>query len=636
MLSPTFDKTLLDFAPVTKAGITRERMATLKNDPAPQDVDLSALLSEIIERRLLHAVYQPIIAMRSGDIVGHEGLIRGPAESPLHMPGWLFSTARRNRLAGVMERLSREIVAKSFVGMGLQGKLFLNVSPDVFTQYPAHDGDLVAYLQQIGLSPQGVIIELTENQPINDLEKMREAVLYYRELGFEVAIDDLGEGFASLRLWSELRPEFVKIDKHFIQGVSQDPIKLEFVKAIQQIAACCGSKVIAEGIETPQDFRVVRDIGITYGQGYFIARPSARPPAEPDEGARLALKADGITVYPGFENVKNRSAKARKLLIEAHPVSPETVNDDVCQIFNENPDLISVPVVRDGIPVGLIHRHNLIDRFARPFRRELYGRKPCTMFMQDSPLIVEHDLSIEKLSVLVVDGDPRYLTDGFIITENGRYLGVGTARDLIREITQMQINAARYANPLTLLPGNVPISEHLERLLNAGASFCACHFDIDNFKPFNDVYGYFKGDEIIRLVGLLLSQNCNPERDFIGHIGGDDFVVMFQSQDWEKRCRKILEQFGQQVQALLCKEDRMRGGYVTEDRRGQETFYPFPSLSIGAVMVHASELATHLDVSVAAADAKRQAKRIEGNSLFIERRNVIGAASRKIPVTSSA
>ena len=587
------------------------------------------MLAEIADRRLLHAVYQPIIAMRSGDIVGYEGLIRGPVGSPLHMPGWLFKTAKHDGLTGIMEGMSREIVAKTFVGMSLPGKLFLNVSPDVFTQCSARDGGLIDYLGQIGLSPQAVIIELTENQPSSDLEKMREAVLYYRKLGFEVAIDDLGEGFASLRLWSELRPEFVKIDKHFIQGVSQDPIKLEFVKAIQQIAACCGSKVIAEDIETLQDFRVVRDIGITYGQGYFIARPNALPPTEPDEEARLALKADGIAVYPGFESAGNRSANAHKLLIEIRPVSPETVNDDVLEIFNQDPSLISVPVVSKGVPLGLIHRYDLIDRFARPYRRELYGRKPCTMFMRGSPLVVEHDLSIEKLSALVVDGDPRYLTEGFIITEQGRFLGIGTARDLIREITQMQINAARYANPLTLLPGNVPISEHVERLLNAGASFCACHFDIDNFKPFNDVYGYYKGDEIIRVVGHLLLQHCNPERDFVGHVGGDDFVVMFQSQDWERRCREVLEQFSQQVQALLSKKDRVRGGFMAEDRRGQEVFYPFPSLSIGAVMVHASELATHLDVSVAAAEAKRQAKRVEGNSLFIERRNVIRTGERE-------
>src|SRR5258705_13346919 len=103
--------------------------------------------------------------------------------------------------------------------MHLAGKLFLNVSPEVLAQSPAEQGNLAAYVKNIGLSAEQGIIELTENQPTYDLARMRQAILYYRGLGFEVAIDDLGEGFSSLRLWSELRPEFVKVAKHFIQGV---------------------------------------------------------------------------------------------------------------------------------------------------------------------------------------------------------------------------------------------------------------------------------------------------------------------------------------------------------------------------------------------------------------------------------
>ncbi len=582
--------------------------------------ELQVVLQDIIANRRLHAVLQPIITMRTGEIVGYEGLIRGPVDSPLHMPGWLFEIAGRHGHAREIEHLSRQVVAETFVNLRLPGKLFLNVSPDLLAQSPVERGNLAAYVKDIGLSPERLIIELTENQPTYDLAQMRDAILYYRGLGFEVAIDDLGEGFSSLRLWSELRPDFVKVDKHFIQGVSQDSLKLEFVKAIQQIAACCGSRVVAEGIENRQDFRVVRDLGIAYGQGYFIAHPAAQPAREPDAAARQALQSYGIAVYPGIECVSNRTIKARKLMIEVSPVSPITENDEVYAIFNEQPDLISLPVVRDGMPVGLIHRYNLIDRFTRPFRRELYGRKPCTMFMQTAPLVVEHDISIQDLSALVADGDPRYLADGFIIAQNGRYLGIGTARDLIREITQLQINAARYANPLTLLPGNVPITEHIDRLLSAGTAFCACYCDVDNFKPFNDVYGYHKGDEIIRMTGRVMSQQSDPERDFIGHIGGDDFIVLFQSMDWEHRCRAALEQFALQVPTLLSEDDRARGGLVGEDRRGQEMFFPFPTLSIGAVVVHANELTSHLEVSAAAADAKKQAKRIAGNSLFTERR----------------
>jgi GGDEF domain-containing protein len=119
-----------------------------------------------------------------------------------------------------------------------------------------------------------------------------------------------------------------------------------------------------------------------------------------------------------------------------------------------------------------------------------------------------------------------------------------------------------------------------------------------------------------------MSQQCDPERDFIGHIGGDDFIVLFQSMDWEHRCRMALEQFALHVPTLLSEEDRARGGLMSEDRRGEETFFPFPTLSIGAVVVHTNELTSHLEVSAAAADAKKQAKRIAGNSLFTERRRL--------------
>ena len=106
-----------------------------------------------------------------------------------------------------------------------------------------------------------MIIEITENQPTFDFEGMRDALLHYRGMGFKIAIDDLGEGFSSLRLWSELRPEFIKIDMHFVQGVDTDPIKLQFLKSIQHIADSCGTHVIAEGVETEAELRVVKISG---------------------------------------------------------------------------------------------------------------------------------------------------------------------------------------------------------------------------------------------------------------------------------------------------------------------------------------------------------------------------------------
>ena len=125
-----------------------------------------------------------------------------------------------------------------------------------------------------------IIVELTEQNSAPNIGDLREVLKLLRMNGIEVAIDDLGQGFSSLWLWSEVRPELVKVDMHFIQGVSRDPIKFQFLKSIQQIADSSGAKLIAEGIEERNDLLVVRDLGIAYGQGYLIARPVADPPRE--------------------------------------------------------------------------------------------------------------------------------------------------------------------------------------------------------------------------------------------------------------------------------------------------------------------------------------------------------------------
>ena len=158
----------------------------------------------------------------------------------------------------------------------------------------------------------------------------------------------------------------------------------------------------------------------------------------------------------------------------------------------------------------------------------------------------------------------------------------------MREITQMQINAARYANPLTLLPGNVPIDEHIDRLLENGTRFSACYIDLDHFKPYNDVYGYRKGDDMLRLTGKILSGHCDPQKDFVGHIGGDDFIILFQSEDWEQRCRAIIDAFVAAVPDFYCTEDRKRGGYISEDRRGKQVFHTLATISLGLVKVEPS------------------------------------------------
>ncbi|MGA8864904.1 MAG: phosphodiesterase [Gallionella sp.] len=574
-------------------------------------------LQEIIDQRDLSVLFQPIIDFSSGTILGFEGLIRGPADNPLHSPVNLFGAARQQGLFFEIEMLCRQVVMEVFAAQNLPGQLFLNVSPDVLTHTAFKNEQTLAYLEEIGIAPERVIIEVTENQPTFDFAGMREALLYYRNLGFKIALDDLGEGFSSLRLWSELRPEFVKVDMHFVQGVNADPLKQQFLRSIQGIALSSGTQVIAEGIETAAEFRTICDIGIAGGQGYFIARPTHIPSLNLPAEVSCLINSKHLAEQP---HRNARIATIESILSYVEPVHPETDIEKIFFCFSEQKSLRAIPVVKNGRPVGLINRHEFVDSIAQPYRRELLSKKPCSSLMNAEPLLVEKSTPIHELSGFLSESEIRHFTDGFIITEQGRYLGIGTGQDLLREITKAQIETARHANPLTLLPGNVPINEHIEYLLQTGKSFAVCYGDIDNFKPFNDVCGYPKGDELIQFTARLLGSVCDPMHDFIGHIGGDDFILVMQSTDWKHRCHRALSAFAQTSPALFDNEHRSAGGYLSSDRKGRIIHHPLPTLSIGVTWVNPECFSSHHEVAKAATDAKKMAKEKSGNSLFIERR----------------
>ena len=576
-------------------------------------------LQDILNQRSLSALFQPVMDISSGTFFGFEGLIRGPADSPLHSPFNLFGAAKQQGLSLEVEMLCRQIVLESFSAQNLPGKLFLNVSPDSLTHPSFKTGQTLAYLENLGIDPQRVIIEITENQPTFDFEGMRNALLHYRSMGFQIALDDLGEGFSSLRLWSELRPEFVKVDMHFVQGINTDPLKQQFLRSIQSIALSSGTQVIAEGIETAAEFRVIRDIGIACGQGYFIARPNPVPPLNPPAEVGCLINADCAVEQPYSSR---RSIAVEVLSRYVEPVHPDTEIDKIFACFSANKDLRAIPVVNHGRPVGLISRFEFVDCFSQPYRRELLGKKGCKKIMCAEPLLVEKTNPIHELSSFLSESQIRHFTDGFIITDQGRYIGFGTGQDLLREITNAQIETARYANPLTLLPGNVPINEHIDFLLQSGKSFAVCYCDIDTFKPFNDVYGFRRGDELIQITGKLLKNACDLQSDFIGHIGGDDFILVMQSADWENRCNQVLASFSRETLVLFDEKHRSASGYSSEDRQGNIVHHPLPTLSIGAIWADREVFHSHHEVAEAASVAKKMAKKKTGNSLFVERREL--------------
>jgi diguanylate cyclase (GGDEF)-like protein len=591
-------------------------LSLLADESALSSAELTPLFLDILQNNSVNALFQPIIDFNKQSIFGYESLIRGPSDSPLHNPMMLFDVARREGRLTDLDLLCRRTGIKGFKEKRLSGKLFLNTTPQGLLEPGHKTGLTLEFLQEIGLRPEHVVIELTEQYPMNDLRVMGKALSHYREMGFEIAIDDLGAGYSGLRRWSELRPEYVKIDRHFIQSIHSDSVKQSFVRSIVDIAKELNCKVIAEGIECREESQILMEMGITYGQGYFFARPEASPPYTLPEV--LFRYSDRRITRHQFQ--QNREGIA-DLLINAPYLNAIHALEDAYQLFVKDESITAIPIVDDLLsPVGLIRRSKLLSTFSTQFGRSLHGAKSVQNFMDGSIVVVEKDWNIEQVSNLVTDNMQSQIEADFIIVEQGKYIGVGKVLGLLKKITDLQIRNARYANPLTLLPGNVPIYECLDQLTREQKNFSVAYCDIDNFKPYNDVYGYGEGDKVIKLIADILRCEADAAEDFIGHVGGDDFIIIFSSADWTERCNRILNSFSSQMHDFYTDEDRSRGGIFSISREGDERFFPIMTLSIGVVTPNTSQFISHRDIAIMASQAKHNAKNILGNSLFIERR----------------
>ena len=577
---------------------------------------LDFCLDKIIRERYLTVLFQPIIANNPRNIFGYEALIRGPSNSPLHSPVTLFETAARYGRLVELELLCREVSIQQFKRLNLPGKLFLNTSPESLFQPNFRSGCTLDILQHAGLRPERVVIELTEQYPMENYEVIREAKHHYKEMGFEIAIDDLGAGYAGLRMWSELRPDYVKIDRHFMQDIHEDSVKQEFVRSIQSIARGLNCKVIGEGVETVGEYQTVAKMGIEFCQGYYFSRPAQMPitavanSAFPQEPEGLRRKA-GRSFF---------SKTIGELLQRVPGVAAATGVEECAQIFQMAPQLESLPVVDNGRPMGLVRRNNLMNLLLTRYGRELHGKKPIVQFLDRNSLMLESHLPIEEASTLVSEQMKQDKALDFLITENGRYLGLGSVIDLLKVITELQVRNARYANPLTMLPGNVPIYEELDNLLREQCEFVVCYCDLDNFKPYNDKYGYEKGDQVIKNLADILRTEVQHEQDFIGHIGGDDFILIFRSSDWQQRCEAILARFERATAGYYNREDIEQEGIWSQDRAGNYRFFPLLTLSIGSVSPDPQGCKSHHDIAALASGAKHEAKNQAGNSLYIDRR----------------
>lgn len=548
--------------------------------------------------------YQAIVDARETALFGLEALSRG-SEGPWHNAEALFSEAYRSGQLLELELECCERACQHFAG-GPQQKLFINVHGIVLDTAAFQQCLINSVSANPRLDPSQVVLELSERCP-ESCDSLVKAIDQLRAQGFFFAIDDFGVGDSGLLRWSRLRPEFVKLDRQLIHGISVSPDKMAFLKGIQNIAQSLGCTLIAEGVESGDDASTLVNAGIRYLQGYYFHRPGPAP-------------ALGELTFPSrVDNVSSTDLYRDVIghLVRENPVIEPTLRmDAVISQFLAEPRLNSLPVVRDAKVLGVLSRHRTLELYSQDFGRELYGRKPAHLFMSDQATLFDAGASLESVSYQLTDKPGDELPQEFIVCRQGDYLGVVRTGDLLRSITDRQLRNARHANPLTLLPGNVVIAEKIEALLKQGSAFRIAYCDLNHFKAFNDVYGYAQGDAAIKILAQCIREQCNTDLDFIGHVGGDDFIVLFRSAQAGELCRAICEQFGSRIRRLYDRQALTRGGIVTTDREGQRRFYPLMSLAIGLCQPASQALNSALEVSALASAAKKRAKQLPDGGVY--------------------
>lgn len=181
----------------------------------------------------------------------------------------------------------------------------------------------------------------------------------------------------------------------------------------------------------------------------------------------------------------------------------------------------------------------------------------------------------------------------------------------------------RGVSPLTKLPGNIPIQAELKKRLTKKQDFAVLYFDLDNFKAYNDTYGFLGGDEVIKQTARIIVKNVNSDENvhnFVGHIGGDDFVALVTNENYEEICQNIILEFDKKILDYFSEEDREKGYLEVPNRKGVTEEFPLVSISVGVVEVPKGRFANILEIGEVGAQVKHLAKVTPGSAYAINRR----------------
>ena len=232
------------------------------------------VLQELILKEDVRAVFQPVLNLKTRETLGFEGLTRGPQGTEYESPYMLFDIATESDLVFELNRLCRRNVITSARELDDGQKLFVNLLPTTIRDPEFQGEKMLAFLEANNLSPSRIVLEITERLAIENYDLFLEAMKTFTDLGFEMAIDDMGAGCSGLEKIVHMNPNYLQFDLMMVRDIDTSFVKREMLKAIHSLANNVGAAVIAEGIERVEELETLIDLGIPYGQSFLLARPT--------------------------------------------------------------------------------------------------------------------------------------------------------------------------------------------------------------------------------------------------------------------------------------------------------------------------------------------------------------------------
>lgn len=572
------------------------------------------ILNQILKGEYIKPVYQPIVSLTDGTVYGYEALSRISNEELQMNIEQMFRLADRENKSWELEALCRTKALESASAQGLDKNLFLNVNSNIIHDEAFKKGFTKKRLEKYRLDAGKIIFEITERVAISDSNAFSGSISHYKNQNYGIAIDDFGAGYSGLNIVASVRPNLIKLDMNLVRDIDKDEIKQLLCKTMVNFGRSAGIQLIAEGIETDEELKTLIKLKVDYGQGYFLGIP---------QEMLKNITPDNVELIKKYHNKQYaENAKSSFYPIIGHlakpgyTFSPEEKAGNIYETLRQNPSITEFAVIHNDITEGFMVRADIYEMFGGRYGHSLYSKKAIKELIKTDFMKVNYKMTTDQVSRLAMQRTLDQLYNPIVVEKDNKYLGVVTIKDLLNACTQVEIDRAMHSNPLTGLPGNLLIEKEILSRIVGDDPYCITYYDIDNFKAYNDAYGFNNGDKMLVLLADIL-RDCASHNEFIGHIGGDDFIMICDYHEGEKYCNKVVDKFAAAVLSLYREQDAKRGYIVSKNRHGVTENFPIASLSIAGISNRTNAYRRLSDFSDDISQLKKRCKMMLGNYIEI-------------------